>query len=189
MATTEQSETQRWLVRKTAWLYEPLRRFFATRTDRHLGLREQLNAARMPVTVEAYLARSAVLAIITGVLGAGIGLAISWWAATTGVLSTLSGVSGTGALGRFVSDNRTLVVSLVLPVVSGTLLAVGTWYVRYYLPSQRATARARRLALVYPSGVTYMYALSRGGLTSSRSSADSPRTRRPTARSPGRPRS
>ncbi|MFC7077819.1 type II secretion system F family protein [Haloarcula halophila] len=164
MAVPDRTETQRWLVRQVSWLYEPLRRFFSTRTDRHLGLRETLNAARIPVTVEEYLARSTVLAIVAAVFGIAVGVAVSWWAATTGLLSTLSGVSGTGVVGQVVSENRTVVVSIVLPAVLAGLFGVGTWYVRYYLPGQKATARARRLALVYPSGVAYMYALSRGGL-------------------------
>jgi flagellar protein FlaJ len=118
----------------------------------------------MPVTVEDYLARTAVFATLLALFGALLGLGITLWLAASGTLATLSGVSGTGALGGVVSANRVLVVGLVLPTVLAVAFGVGTWYVRYYLPGQRATARARALAIAYPSGVTYMYALSRGGL-------------------------
>ncbi|WP_277543284.1 type II secretion system F family protein [Haloarcula laminariae] len=151
-------------IRETAWLYEPLREFFAERSARHQGLREQLNAARMPVTVETYLARSAVLAAVAGVGGAIAGAALTWWLAASGTLASLSGVPGTGGLGRFVGANRGLVVGMVLPVALAAAFAVGAWYARYYLPGRRAAGRARKIGVGYPAAVTFMYALSRGGL-------------------------
>lgn len=153
-----------WLHRRTAWLYEPLRRFFAGREHRHQGLRADLNGARMSVTLSGYLARSAVFAILNGIFGALAGVIATFVLVDTGVLAGISGVGGTGAVGAFVGEHRTAVVGVVLPVVLAVTLGLATWIGRYYLPRQRASARARAIDVALPQSVTYLYALSRGGI-------------------------
>jgi flagellar protein FlaJ len=148
MSVTENAPDRRWLVERTAWLYEPLRRFFDGREQRHESLRQQLNAARIPVTVDDYLARSAVLAVLVALTGGLVGVALAAWLAATGRLAGVVGIASAVGL------------AAALAAVPGLV----AWYARYYRPRFRASDRARKLALMYPSGVTYMYALSRGGL-------------------------
>lgn len=161
---TTEGLTSRLFNRRTTWLYEPVRQWFEDREGTHESLREDLNAARMGVTVDEYLARSAVLAVIVGVLGSGAGVALTVWLASTGTLAGVSGIGGLGGVGSFVGNNRTVFVAITLAVVVGAGSGIGTWYYRYTLPGRRARRRARELSLMLPHAVTYMYALTRGGL-------------------------
>ena len=163
MARTDATETT-WIIRRTAWLYEPLRRFFADRRDRHEDLHDDLNAARIPVTVAGYLARSVILVLIAALVGTVVGLAGAVLLAESGRLATLTGIGSLGAVGRFVSTYRFVFVALGLAVGFGLAFGIGTWYFRYYFPRYQANVRAKKLNLMLPSAVSYMYALSRGGL-------------------------
>ena len=163
MAGADATEA-RWIIRQTAWLYEPLRRFFADRSDRHEDLHDDLNAARIPVTVAGYLARSVILVLLAALVGIGVGIGGALLLAETGRIATLTGIGSLGALGRFVSTYRFVFVVLGLAVGFGLAFAVGTWYFRYYFPRYLAGVRAKKLNLMLPSAVSYMYALSRGGL-------------------------
>lgn len=162
MSTDE--STTRLFHRRTAWLYEPIRRMFENREATHQGLRDDLNAARMGVTADDYLARSAVLAVAVGAVGVLAGIAATLWLSAAGILSGLGGISGTGAVGSFVGSNRTVFVAVGLAALFGVGSGLGTWYYRYTLPGRRAERRARQLSLLLPPAITYMYALSRGGL-------------------------
>lgn len=144
--------------RRTAWLYEPLRQFFAGREGRHQGLREDLNAARMSVTLTDYLARSAVVAAFAAAMGVAVGLLVTAWLVTSATIAAVP------VVGAWPASVRALLVAVGLAVPLGATAGLAAWYVRYYLPRRRAAARARRLSLLYPPGVTYMYALSQGGL-------------------------
>ncbi len=163
MSVTDVTE-MRWLVRRTAWLYEPLRRFFAARTDRHEDLHDDLNAARIPVTVAGYLARSVILVIAAALVGLIVGVGTALVLGETGRIAALTGVASLGAVGRFVSTYRFVFVALTLAVGFALAFAGGTWYFRYYFPRYQARVRAKKLNLMLPSAISYMYALSRGGL-------------------------
>jgi flagellar protein FlaJ len=156
--------TESLLRRRTAWLYEPLRRFFADREENHLDLRTALNRARIPVTLSGYLARSAVLSILAAAGGIVLGLVAAVVLVQAGALAGIDGPGWTGAVGGFVGRNRAVVAAVTLPLVLGLAFGLGTWGLRYYLPGRQAQARARRIDLMLPHAVTYLYALSRGGV-------------------------
>jgi flagellar protein FlaJ len=156
--------TNSWLIRRTGWLYEPLRRWFADREGRHQDLRASLNSARMPATLSGYLARSAVFAILAAAAGAVTGLLSAVVLARTGVLAGLTGPDWTGGVGAFVGQYRLVVVAVVLPVALASAFGLGVWWLRYSIPGRRARARGRTIDLMLPHAVTYLYALSRGGV-------------------------
>lgn len=155
---------RRSLHRRTAWLYEPIRRRFEDRQAGYQNLRADLNAARMGVTVDDYLARSAVFAVTVGVVGFVVGVVLTVWLGATGTLASLQGISGTGTVGAFVGANRAVFVGAGLGLGLGVVAGLGTWYYRYTHPGRVANRRARTLSLLLPHAITYMYSLSRGGL-------------------------
>jgi flagellar protein FlaJ len=163
MAGTDVTDS-RWIIRQTAWLYEPLRRFFTEREGRHEDLRADLNAARIPVTVASYLARSVVIACLAALVGIELGVGSAVVLAETGRIAALTGISSLGAVSRFVGRFRFVFVTLGLAIGFALASGVGTWYFRYYYPRYLANVRAKKLNLMLPSAVSYMYALSRGGL-------------------------
>lgn len=163
MVETDATEA-RWIIRRTAWLYEPLRRFFADRSDRHEDLNEDLNAARIPVTVAGYLARSVILVLIAALVGIAVGFGGALFLAESGRLAAMTGIGSLGAVGRFIGRYRFVFVALALAVGFGGAFAIGTWSFRYYFPRYQAGVRAKKLNLMLPSAVSYMYALSHGGL-------------------------
>jgi flagellar protein FlaJ len=138
---------QQWWRRTLAGYLEPLRRRFERNRDRHATLRRELNQARFSVTYAEYLTQIAVTAV-----GGGLFVAL-----LTFVAIQLSGiVLGAPVLGPV------LAVGLALLIGVGT--GILAWYVGYTRPGRVAGRRARKLDVLFPSTVSYMYALAHGGL-------------------------
>ncbi len=143
--------------------YGRVRTFFKLRPDRFPELQRWLTQARIPLTYDEYLAASVRYALLAGVLGAILGLALTWLLAATGVLVGLrTGVGGDLAL--FVGRHRVAFAAGVLAPTVGAGFAVSTWYARYYYPATVIASRRRNINVVLPHAIVYMYALSYGGM-------------------------
>jgi len=126
---------------------EPLRRRFEDRRERYQDLRRSLNQAHYSVTYADYLTGVAVTAV-TGALLVGLLVLVA--------LEASSLVRGLGSRIGLLD----LVIALLVAVVTGVL----AWYVGYTRPRRVAKRRAKALDAMLPSAVSYMYALSHGGL-------------------------
>ncbi|SEN08484.1 flagellar protein FlaJ [Halorientalis persicus] len=142
------SETGRF-VPAARWLRE----FFRARRERHVDLRTDLNRARMPTTVDAYLARVATVSLSAVLIGALVGLGLAQVLGAT----VFAGFA-VGPLGSV------LVASLVVPPAIGAVFGLATWFGLYYAPRYRARQRRRKIDLLLPDVITYMFALSSGGM-------------------------
>ncbi len=145
--------------------YGRVRTFFKTNPTRYVGFQRRLNQARIGTTYDRYLSRSlqyALLATLVGVLvGGGIAVALD----AVGVLATLtSPVQFPGDVGEFVVQYRLVFAGAAIATASALILGLGTWSLRLYLPRYRANERGRRVDLMLPHAISYMYALSRGGM-------------------------
>ena len=136
--------------------YGYVRGFFKHRPGRYRGLQRRLKQARIRDTYDEYLADSARLAAAAGVLVGVVTAAVALTLAAVGVELPLVGAGVSAA---------TVVQASVVGLLLGLGTALATWGVRnYYLPRRAVAARRREINLTLPAAITFMYALSRGGM-------------------------
>ncbi len=135
--------------------------------------RDLMRAAHVGGTHREYASRTLLYAGVLGVAGSVIGVYLAGAALTAldigesalsealpGALSFLS------VLARLteVSLVELFVLLLVASATVGSALAVGVYYARWGLLSQRATTRAAEIDATLPRTVAFVYALSRSGM-------------------------
>ncbi len=135
--------------------------------------RDLLRAAHVGGTHRAYASRTLLYAGVFGVAGSVIGVYVA-----AGVLTTLDvgeealvdalpgALSFLAALARLTEIGlvELFVLLLVSSATVGSALAVGTYYARWAVLGQRATARAAEIDATLPRTVAFVYALSRSGM-------------------------
>lgn len=139
--------TQRWWRRRLAGLLEPLRQRFERNRHKHQDLRRRLNQARYGLTYDDYLTRIAVTAV-----GGGI-LVFSVVFLALEVIAIRSGF-----------DLTTTLIDAGVALAAGLVATILAYYVGYTRPRRIAKQRARKLDVMLPSSISYMYALAHGGL-------------------------
>ncbi|MBX0323974.1 type II secretion system F family protein [Halomicroarcula sp. F13] len=145
--------------------YGYLRSYFRLRPKRYQTLQRWLNQARFGKNYDAYLEQSAIYALLTALLGVLCGLLITAVLVGDGVIASLSNpLSVRGDLTAFVGQNRVLFAGGALTAVSAGLFAAVTWYARYYYPRSVVGTRRRNIDVTLPHAITFMYALSYGGM-------------------------
>jgi len=135
------------------------------REDRFDDLRRKVNQARMEKTYDQYLATAILYAILAavgaGILGFGIGAVLSYF----DVFANLSAPNAPEALWTVFSPMlKNIVGALLLMVVFALLFGFGTGGVLYVMPNYLADNRDREIQQLLPTTLTYMYALSDGGM-------------------------
>ncbi|MDY6779599.1 MAG: type II secretion system F family protein [Halobacteria archaeon] len=139
--------------------------YFEKREDNYAGLRKKINQARMETGYDMYLSRITLLSIITGLVGAFIGVVITILLSATGVLQSLSiSVTLPQGVASAVQSNLVIIVGFIFAFVFASILAGITGGILYYIPSFYAGERKRKMENTLPQAVTFMYALSRGGM-------------------------
>ncbi|WP_255195276.1 type II secretion system F family protein [Halorarius litoreus] len=147
--------------------YGWIRTYFKLRPHDYNGLQRSLNQSRMGSTYDEYLATSLRYAIVASVLGALLGLLVTYLLATVGVFegltSPLAGVRG--GVVEYIAANKTLFGGAALTLVLGGIAAASVWFGRYYYPTTVVSARRQNIDIVLPHAIVYMYALSHGGMS------------------------
>ncbi len=135
--------------------------------------RDLLRAAHIGGTHRVYAARTLLYSAVFGVAGSVIGVYLAGGVLTAldvgeaalvdalpGSLSFLGGVARLTEVGLL----ELFVLLLVSSATVGSALAVGTYYARWAVLGQRATARAAEIDATLPRTVAFVYALSRSGM-------------------------
>jgi flagellar protein FlaJ len=161
--------------------YGYIRTAFKVDPERHRDLQRWLNQSRSGTTYDVYLTRSVHYAAVATLLGALLGLGLTWWLDASGLLASATAPFAVDSrllpLVEFVRANRALVVGLTATVVLAVGVGGATYVYRYYAPRTRATLRGRAVDVMLPHAIVYMYAQSHGGMNFVeivRSMADSP---------------
>lgn len=133
-----------------------------------VDLQEKLAQARIDRTVEVYLSRALALGTISGIVLWLLGVAVSVTLIQTGLVEV-------GALTNIPVPNETVLAVIeavripFLILASGLVLGVlgfGTVFGAYVaLPYGRAGQREREINTLLPDAVSFMYALSLGGMS------------------------
>jgi flagellar protein FlaJ len=146
-------------ITRTAFL------LFSGRRLEHNAQREQLlRSAAMGVPYREYATKTRLYAVVLGGFGAVIGFYLG-----IGLLVAARSMGFGGEIGSpfeltAFSGGQLAVVCLVCGV-SAALSGVGTYGVRWWLPSARADARKREIDAGLPRLVAFTYALTRGGMS------------------------
>jgi len=115
--------------------------YFAEKRSSHADLMAALRQARIPLPVDKYLARSAVVSLLVAVGALLLSVLICI------PLYTLFGA-------------KVFLLTIPVPLVAGGI----AYYLFSYYPTFRSGEIAASIDRSLPSAITYMYALSRGGL-------------------------
>ena len=135
--------------------------------------RDLLRAAHVGGTHRVYAARTILYSAVFGVAGSVIGVYLAGGILTAldvgeaalvdalpGSLSFLAAVARLTEVGLL----ELFVLLLISSATVGSALAVGTYYGRWAVLGQRATARAAEIDATLPRTVAFVYALSRSGM-------------------------
>ncbi|MFC7175975.1 type II secretion system F family protein [Halosegnis marinus] len=156
------AEERRRLREEYGWV----RTAFKLRPDRHYGLQRALSQARIGSTYDEYLADSVRYAVFTALLGALLGGVFAYGLALAGVFDGLtSPVAVGGSIADAVAANRDLVAGGALAALVAGVFGLATWAGRYYWPVNVVSTRRQSIDVTLPHAITYLYALSHGGMS------------------------
>lgn len=144
--------------------YGYFRAYFKARPGQYRDVQRWLNQARIGTTYDIYLANSAIMALVAGILAAVLGVFVSIYLSEVGLLGQLrSPFAFPGDLGGYVQANKLLFTGGAVTLALGIAAGAGTWLVRNYYPRNIVDSRERSINIMLPHAITYMYALSYGG--------------------------
>lgn len=136
-----------------------------TRETRFADFRRAVNQARLEKTYDEYLSVVILYAILAGAVGAVLGLAAGTVLSYFNVFAGLSAPVGPAAIrGLFSPMMKNIAGVLLLMVVCTALFSPTVGAVVYFIPSFKADSRDREIQQLLPTTLTYMYALSDGGM-------------------------
>ncbi|MFW5911158.1 MAG: type II secretion system F family protein [Halolamina sp.] len=147
--------------------------YVANESPRKAGQQSRLRAAHVQTSHRVYASRTLLYSLLFGVSGSVFGV----YAAAAGLwLLQIRGETLREALPPalgFLTDltrvtdlalSELFVLVLVSSATVGTLLAFGTYYLRWGLLDERADARASEIEATLPRTIAFIYALSRSGM-------------------------
>lgn len=141
-----------------------LKGFFRESDYEFYDLRLSLKQSRMPVAYDAYLARITVYTAIATLVGIPLGIFLTFALSDAGVLETAVSPIGFGPFSGFVETNQLMLQGIFLTIITSAVLGAVTWGTLYYQPSLKAEMRRRSVNHTLPHAITYLYALTYGGM-------------------------
>jgi len=143
-------------------------RLFSEDSDFVRDVERKLGEARMPVTVEMYISRALAIGVMSGVVLWVLGILIGYSLVSIGVFSSTEPLLGmpvpNEAVLHFIQTVKIPAIILVTGLVFGAIgfgIGFGTLIA---VPYSRSSARKREINMLLPDAVSFMYALSIGGL-------------------------
>jgi flagellar protein FlaJ len=139
--------------------------YFKSKKNSYAGYRKKINQARMEVGYDMYLSRITLYSVITGGVGILLGALLTWVLAQVGVTETMTAALNVPpAIEGFLASYRTYIIGFFLSVILAAVFGGIAGGILYYVPSFKAGERRRQIDNTLPYAVTFMYALSRGGM-------------------------
>ncbi|MEY7847812.1 type II secretion system F family protein [Natrarchaeobius sp. A-rgal3] len=140
----------------------------------HPSRQSALRAAQFPTTYREYGSKTMLYAAVLAVSGSIVGIYAIWLLllvlavdpetmreALPGALGFLANLGGLPALSPVELFGLFVLACLTL----GTLAGTGTYWLRWWYPSYVADARAQRIETALPTTISFIYALSRSGMS------------------------
>lgn len=145
--------------------YGWLRGYYKSRPSAYREFQRSLNEARIGLSYDVYLARSAWYAVASISVGVFLGLLVTLLLIDVGFVAAFENpLVYRGGFTQYLGANRTWFAGAAIIIVSSSLAAGTVWYARYYYPSLLASRRRRNIDVTLPHAIVMMYALSHGGM-------------------------
>lgn len=127
-------------------------------------MRMSLRQARIPISYEMYLSNAVFYSVVAGIFGAILGLIIAYIiVAIVGLPERLTHLTFTQET-AWMLEYKTISISIFIVLFLGGLFGMITYMLFLMYPGFRAGERKGDIDKNLPYSVTYMYALSRGGM-------------------------
>ncbi|WP_266077455.1 type II secretion system F family protein [Haladaptatus caseinilyticus] len=141
-------------------------RLFDENSDFAATLEEKLAEARMPETAELYVSRGLAVGTLVGLVLWLVGLLLGYLLVSVGFIGggTWLGVPVSGATADVLNALKIPTLILGIGVVLGTVGFAAGFGTVVAIPYSRASARKREINMLLPDAISFMYALSIGGL-------------------------
>ncbi|WP_227354174.1 type II secretion system F family protein [Haladaptatus salinisoli] len=141
-------------------------RLFDEDSDFAADFERKLAEARMPETAELYLSRGLAVGTLAGLVLWLVGLLLGYLLVAAGVAGgeVWLGVPVSGAAADLLNALKVPALVLGTGVVLGTLGFAGGFGTVVAVPYSRASSRKREINMLLPDAISFMYALSIGGL-------------------------
>ncbi|SNZ13367.1 flagellar protein FlaJ [Natronoarchaeum philippinense] len=143
-------------------------RLFSEDSEFVKDVERKLAESRMPVTVEMYLSRALAIGVISGGVLWALGMLIGYALASIGIFSSTEPLLGMPVPNQAVLDLIQLVKIPALVIVTGLVFGAIGFGIGFgtlvAVPYSRSSARKREINMLLPDAVSFMYALSIGGL-------------------------
>jgi len=134
------------------------------RKQNYVNLQKQLNQARLPISHEMYISNAIFYSIAAGILGAFIGLFLTYVIiALVGLPDQLTKMTFSPAI-AFLLDFKEIFVGFFITIVFIVGLGGLVYSVFMLYPGFQAGERKSEIDMNLPYAVTFMYALSKGGM-------------------------
>ncbi len=134
------------------------------RKQNYVNLQKQLNQARLPISHEMYISNAIFYSIAAGILGAFIGLFLTYVIiALVGLPDQLTKMTFSPAI-AFLLDFKEIFVGFFITIVFIVGLGGLVYSVFMLYPGFHAGERKSEIDMNLPYAVTFMYALSKGGM-------------------------
>jgi flagellar protein FlaJ len=134
------------------------------RQEKFYDLRIALRQARVPMSYEMYISNAMFYSLVAGIIGAIIGLLIAYIiVSVVGLPPTLTKLTFTESTAWLLSF-RNIGISLFIVIFLAALFGGITYGIFLIYPAFQAGERKQSIDKNLPFAVTFMYALSRGGM-------------------------
>ncbi|WP_246275995.1 type II secretion system F family protein [Methanolobus zinderi] len=130
----------------------------------YVNLQKQLNQARIPISHEMYISNAVFYSVLAGVLGALLGLVITYFIiAIIGLPENLTKLTFSPGM-AFLLDYKEIFVAFFITIVFIVGLGGLVYTIFMLYPGFQAGERKTKIDMQLPYAVTFMYALSKGGM-------------------------
>lgn len=134
------------------------------RKEQFRDMRMSLRQARIPISYEMYLSNAIFFAVIAGIFGAILGLIIAYIiVAVVGLPDKITHLTFSQST-AWLLQYKTISISIFIVLVLGGIFGIVTYMLFLVYPGFRAGERKGEIDKNLAYAVTYMYALSRGGM-------------------------
>lgn len=132
--------------------------------DKYIEFQKALKQAQMPISYEMYMSSVYLYSLITGIIGAVVGIVASYiYVAVIGLPEQMTKIQLNPKVG-WLLEYREIFVVLIIMLVCVAGVGGVTYLIMRITPSMKASGRKSSINKILPYAVTFMYALSRGGM-------------------------
>ena len=132
--------------------------------EKYADFQKALKQAQIPVSYEMYMSSVYLYSMITGIIGTVVGLAVCYiYVVLIGLPEQMTNIRLSESM-AWLFDYKEFFIVLIIMLVCVGGVGGATYLIMKITPSMKASGRKSSINKILPYSVTFMYALSRGGM-------------------------